>query len=381
MDTADFDHTLSESAIALFPVQPPERARMMVIDRPRPLHKRVVDLPHMLKAGDLLIVNNSRVVRAVWNGTIGGKPVEATMLPPASPFPPDNGNAPKTLPETLPAALPTPLPAKGPMAERGIVCDALVRPGRRFVPGRTVVFDGHCRARVIGNAHGRAQLFFADLDRAGLTDYLERFGQMPIPPYIRRRREGSSSDDHHYQSCFAAHPGSVAAPTASLHFTPSLLRRLHRCRIRVKALTLHVGPGTFASVRSNRPHDHVMEEERFMIPFSTLAAIRQTRRMGGRIIAVGTTVCRTLESIAGRYGRLHPTHGATSLFILPGWRWRIIDALLTNFHLPRSTLFMLTCAFAGIDTMRRSYDEAKKRGYRSYSYGDCCLIFARNHHR
>lgn len=370
METSIFDFDLRRDAIALHPARPPERGRMMMIartaNRSRIRHQHVRDLPHFLNPGDLVIVNNSRVIAAALSGTIHdhghdhgpdygnshgkGYGVEVTLLPPPQ------------------------------STAQGMTCDALVRPARKFKPETMIDFPDTIRCRVLDRKNGRVTLLFPHKDKESFYHYLDHFGQMPIPPYIRKQRPLSPADARDYQTTFATHAGSIAAPTAGLHFTPSLLRRMRQRHVNISPITLHVGPGTFLPVRPTDARDHKMEKEFFSIPFSTLAAIQRTRRAGGRIIAIGTTVCRTLESVTSSYGRIYPRSGSTSLFILPGWKWRSVDGLLTNFHLPRSTLFMLTCAFGSLATMHQAYRQAMGHGYRFYSYGDCCLLF-RNHPR
>jgi S-adenosylmethionine:tRNA ribosyltransferase-isomerase len=220
---------------------------------------------------------------------------------------------------------------------------------------------------------GEVELAF---DRAGgdLLAALRRLGRMPLPPYIKRPGGADERDRSDYQTIFAARDGAVAAPTAGLHFTPELLAALDARGIGRATLTLHVGAGTFLPVKVADTRDHVMHAEAGCVDAAAAATIDRARAAGGRIVAVGTTSLRLLETVADASGRIRPFAGDTDLFITPGYRFRAVDLLLTNFHLPRSTLFMLVCAFAGIGRMKAAYEHAKAAGYRFYSYGDCCLI-------
>jgi S-adenosylmethionine:tRNA ribosyltransferase-isomerase len=218
-------------------------------------------------------------------------------------------------------------------------------------------------------------------DHDSIDDLIQRVGHMPLPPYISRPESDSASgrelarqDRERYQTIFARRPGAVAAPTAGLHFTPELMERLVADGVRQTRVTLHVGPGTFLPVRVDRVEDHVMHEERYQVGDETARLIRETRDRGGRIVAVGTTVARTLEHVAARDGEVRSAESATGLFIYPGFEFRVIDALLTNFHLPRSTLLMLVSAFAGRKPVLAAYEHAVDQGYRFYSYGDAMLI-------
>jgi S-adenosylmethionine:tRNA ribosyltransferase-isomerase len=254
--------------------------------------------------------------------------------------------------------------------------EALVRPGRKARPGTVLVFGdepppgtGHSlRAEVTAKAgDGRHRVRFSE----PVEPHLERLGHVPLPPYIKR--PDRDEDRERYQTVFARHPGAIAAPTAGLHFTPELLDHLETRGIDRTTITLHVGIGTFKPVTADLVHEHRMDAERYEIPEETAGAIRRTRERGGRVVAVGTTVVRALESAAADDGTVRPGTARTELFIVPGYRFRVVDALLTNFHLPRSTLLMLVCAFAGKDRVLAAYEEAVEKGYRFYSYGDAML--------
>jgi S-adenosylmethionine:tRNA ribosyltransferase-isomerase len=260
---------------------------------------------------------------------------------------------------------------------------ALVKPAKRLVRGDVVRFGAEGRVCFLeqldatveekGDA-GEITLAFAFTD-AVLDQALEERGDMPLPPYIASRRAVDEQDRSDYQTMFARAEGSVAAPTAGLHFTESLTDALRDAGIALHRVTLHVGPGTFLPVKAEDTEGHKMQPESGSVGAETAAALNAARRAGGRIVAVGSTALRLLESAAGDDGTMAPFSGETALFITPGYRFRAVDAMLTNFHLPRSTLFMLVCAFCGLDIMRRAYEHAIARNYRFYSYGDACLLF------
>jgi S-adenosylmethionine:tRNA ribosyltransferase-isomerase len=245
---------------------------------------------------------------------------------------------------------------------------------RRLRTGDRLVFAEDFSA-VVGEKHPEGDLTLRfELDAAAFREALARHGSMPLPPYIKRPRSGDPHDRRDYQTIFARAEGAVAAPTAGLHFTPSLLDALARHRIRWTTLTLHVGPGTFLPVKVTDPRDHPMHAEWGIVSAETAERIAAARREGGRIIAVGTTSLRLLETAAAENGEVRPFAGDTRLFIMPGYSFRAIDLLLTNFHLPRSTLFMLVAALAGLERIKSAYSHAVADGYRFFSYGDACLI-------
>ncbi|MDW8342036.1 MAG: tRNA preQ1(34) S-adenosylmethionine ribosyltransferase-isomerase QueA [Geminicoccaceae bacterium] len=334
-----FDFELPSELIAQHPVEPREAARLLVVgDR---LEDRFVgDLPELLDPGDLVVLNDTRVLPTRFWGRRGTAAIEATLVEPKD--------------------------------ERRWW--ALARPGRRLRAGDRVELGRDLGATVEAkDAEGRVLLCF---DRAGeeLLAAIRAQGAMPLPPYIKRPRGGDPRDLRDYQPVLARKEGSVAAPTASLHLTPALLDRLERRGIERAFVTLHVGLGTFAPVKVRDTREHRMHEERGEIPSATSEAIARTRARGGRVVAVGTTVLRTLESRATDDGGVESGPFATALFVTPGFRFRVVDRLLTNFHLPRSTLFMLVCAFAGYHRMRRAYAHAVAQKYRFFSYGDACLL-------
>jgi len=326
--TRDFDYELPEERIAQEPA-PRGESRLLVLDAEGPeRHRRVRDLPALLHPGDLLVLNDTRVIPARLYGHRGEGKMEVLLV------------------EKL--------------GERE--WEALVRPGRRARPGTEIVFEG-LSAEVVDKREDRYRLRFSE----PVEPHLDRLGHIPLPPYIHRPEQASDRD--RYQTVFARTPGAIAAPTAGLHFSEKLLEEIAAAGIGIARVTLHVGIGTFKPVSAERVEDHRMDRERYEVGEETAEAIRRTRESGGRIVAVGTTVVRTLESSAGAAGS-----GSTELFITPGFRFQVVDVLLTNFHLPRSTLLMLVSAFAGRERVLAAYEEAIREGYRFYSYGDAMLV-------
>ncbi len=251
---------------------------------------------------------------------------------------------------------------------------AFARPAKRLRPGQRIDFDAGLSAEVEAkDGNGEVVLAF-DRDGSALMAALEAHGAMPLPPYIKRDGLADDRDREDYQTVFATRPGAVAAPTAGLHFTEALLAALDARGVRRVTVTLHVGASTFLPVKTERVEDHVMHAEWGTLDAAAAAAVNEARAAGGRVVAVGTTSLRLLETAAGDDGALAPFAGETDIFITPGYRFKIVDMLLTNFHLPRSTLFMLVCALAGTERMKRAYGHAIDSGYRFYSYGDCCLL-------
>jgi S-adenosylmethionine:tRNA ribosyltransferase-isomerase len=334
-----FDFTLPEELVAQRPVEPREAARLLVVGD-RLLDRRIGDLPELLEPGDLLLLNDSRVLPTRFWGRRGAVEIEATLVEP-----------------------------RGEDAWW-----ALARPGRRLRPGDRVQLGRDLEAEIRAkDEDGRVLLGF-DRGGAELLRAIEQQGAMPLPPYIRRPKGGDPRDLRDYQPIQAREPGSVAAPTASLHLTEALLERLAARGVERAFVTLHVGLGTFAPVKVEDTAEHRMHVEHGRIPLATAEAIARARARGGRIVAVGTTVLRALESRADENGRVEPGNFATHLFVTPGFRFRVVDRLLTNFHLPRSTLFMLVCAFSGLERMRAAYAHAIGERYRFFSYGDACLL-------
>jgi S-adenosylmethionine:tRNA ribosyltransferase-isomerase len=337
MLTADFDFELPDELIAQEPLERGS-SRLMYVPAAEAIRDVAIrDLPRLLRPGDLLVVNNTSVLKARIHGRLstGGR-IEVLL------------------------------------AERQQPClwDCLVRPGRKARPGTVITFSDELKATVLGRGpDGRFRLEFSSPP----TEHLETIGHVPLPPYIKRA--DTATDVDRYQTVFASRPGAIAAPTAGLHFDPGILESLQELGIGLVELTLHVGIGTFKPVTAELVHEHRMDPERFEITQKCAHAIRQARDSGGRIVAVGTTVVRTLEAVAFQHqGTVVAGHGSTDLFIAPGFRFRVVDLLLTNFHLPRSTLLMLVSAFAGHDRVLEAYGHAVRKGYRFYSYGDAMLL-------
>lgn len=348
-----FDFDLPQDRIALRPAEPRDAARMLVVRSGAHEDRLVRDLPDYLRPGDSLVVNDTRVIPARLTGIRARGDnvarIEATLV----------------------------------KRESSNRWRALAKPAKRLAPGDRVRFGETSEsmacllaaldAEIVERDEGEILLAF-DLDGAALDEAIERLGHMPLPPYIAARRADDARDERDYQTMFAQAPGAVAAPTAGLHFTPALLAAVEARGVAVHRVTLHVGAGTFLPVKADDTNDHVMHSEWGAVSEATARALNDTRARGGRIVAAGTTALRILESAADDAGRLHAFSGDTSIFITPGYRFRAVDALLTNFHLPRSTLFMLVCAFAGLETMQAAYAHAIAGNYRFYSYGDACLL-------
>jgi S-adenosylmethionine:tRNA ribosyltransferase-isomerase len=354
MRTELFDFDLPPALIAQRPATPRDAARLLMAGDRALEDRRVRDLPEMLEPGDLLVLNDTRVIPARLVGRRGAATIEVTLHQPESPEP---GREP------------------GQVRPAGAACwRAFARPGKRLRVGDRLELGAGLEAEVLAKGEGgEVTLEFAGA--AGtLLERLEAVGQMPLPPYIKRPKDGDPRDRLDYQTPFARRPGAVAAPTAALHFTPDLMVALAARGIDHAFLTLHVGAGTFLPVKVPDTEQHRMHAERFELGPDTVALIERTRAAGGRVVAVGTTVLRTLETVAAEPGPLRPAAGETRLFITPGYRFRVVDRLLTNFHLPRSTLFMLVAAFAGLERMRAAYAHAIAQHYRFYSYGDACLL-------
>ena len=343
MKTSDFDYDLPPRVIAQEPVEPRDAARLMRLPAAGGLPSDHVfaDLPRLLHRGDLLVVNRSRVFPARLLGRRAkGGAAEVLLL--------------RELGEDR--------------------WEALVRPGRRLRPGDTVTIDPGLAAGIETEAVGPEGRRVVHLRAATGTveAALDRAGHVPLPPYIRR--PDRPEDRARYQTVYARERGSVAAPTAGLHFTPGLFEALRAAGIAIAEVVLHVGPGTFRPVTVEVVEDHRLEPEPYLIPPAAASAIAATRAAGGRVVAVGTTVVRTLESAAGGDRTVRAGEGQTDLVVRPGFEFRVVDALLTNFHLPRSSLLLLVAAFAGRERVLAAYEEALRRGYRFYSYGDAMLL-------
>lgn len=333
-----FDFPLPNDCIATRPAAPRDAARLLHVSGDRLIDRVVSDLPDVLRAGDLLVFNNTRVLPARLFGRRGAVKAEFLLHTEESPG----------------------------------VWHALARPAKRLTAGDEVVFADDFRAEVLGRSEdGSVRLRFlgsAEEFSRGLSTH----GHMPLPPYMGR--DDDERDKIDYQTVYATELGAVAAPTAGLHFTDDLLGRLADKGIETVALTLHVGLGTFLPMKVDDTNEHVMHREWAEVSVDAAARITQAKREGRRIVAVGTTSLRTLESATTEQGEVKPFADQTGLFIVPGYRFKAVDVLMTNFHLPRSTLFMLVSAFSGIECMKSAYAHAVNSGYRFYSYGDACLL-------
>jgi len=356
MRTDLFDFELPVERIALRPIAPRDAARLLVVrpaTDPQLEDCTVRDLPDLLRTGDALVINNTRVIPARLSGRRIGRGAEPAIE--------------ATLHQRL----------------DGSRWRAFVKPAKRLAPGDVVRFGDEGKVCFLGQLDatveqkgegGEVTLAFA-FHGPVLDQAVEERGTMPLPPYIASRRAPDERDRSDYQTLFARMEGSVAAPTAGLHFTDALVERLQERSIALHTVTLHVGAATFLPVKTEDTADHKMHAESGSVSEETAAALNAVRRAGGRIVAVGSTSLRLLESASGDDGIIRQFTGATSLFITPGYRFRAVDVMMTNFHLPRSTLFMLVAAFSGLQVMKRAYAHAIEAGYRFYSYGDACLLF------
>jgi len=354
MRTDLFDFELPLGHIALRPVSPRDGARMLIVQPDGALRDAIVaDLPHWLAADDQLVVNDTRVIAAQLKGRRIGRDtepkIEATLIKHID----------------------------------GSRWQALVRPAKKLSQGDVVRFGNEGRVCLLGHLDaqvehkgddGEVTLSFS-FHGPALDQAIADLGSPPLPPYIASKRAPDERDAADYQTMFAANDGAVAAPTAGLHFTPTLEVALRERGIGIHRVTLHVGAGTFLPVKAEDTSRHKMHSEWGAISRDSADALNAARAKGGRIVAVGTTSLRLLESATDEGGTIQPFAGETAIFITPGYRFRAVDILLTNFHLPRSTLFMLVSAFSGLDTMKRAYAHATGSGYRFYSYGDACLLF------
>ena len=348
-----FDFDLPEDRIALRPAEPRDAARMLVVRPGDGTHDRAVrDLPSLLAAGDALVFNDTRVIPAQLTGLRRRDGSVAQI---------------------------------DAMLHMRVAPDrwkAFARPAKRLAIGDRINFGhdqnicllGRLDATVTDKSEGGEVELEFELTGPALDEAIHAAGHVPLPPYIASRRDEDERDRADYQTIYAREDGAVAAPTAGLHFTPDLFAALDRAGIERHFVTLHVGAGTFLPVKADDTHDHRMHAEIGHISAGTAAALNAVRARGGRIVAVGTTSLRLLESAAAEDGTVAEWSGATDIFITPGYRFRAVDMLMTNFHLPRSTLFMLVSAFSGLETMRATYAHAIRDGYRFYSYGDACLL-------
>jgi S-adenosylmethionine:tRNA ribosyltransferase-isomerase len=355
MQLADFDFDLPEDRIALRPASPRDAARLLVVARDAPLRDLTVrDLPGELRAGDVLVLNDTRVIPARLKGVR------------------HRGESRVAVEATLHRRL---APSRW---------TAFMRPGKRLAEGDRVVFGeaadracflGALDATVAGKGEGGEVTLSFDLSGPDLDAAIAERGAMPLPPYIAAKRAEDEQDRRDYQTIYAEEDGSVAAPTAGLHFTPELFARLAQAGVETAFVTLHVGAGTFLPVKTETVAEHRMHPEWGEVDGATAERLNAARARGARIVCVGTTSLRLLESAAGEDGAIRAFEGETAIFITPGYQFRAADGLMTNFHLPKSTLFMLVSAFAGLETMRAAYRHAIAAGYRFYSYGDASLLW------
>jgi S-adenosylmethionine:tRNA ribosyltransferase-isomerase len=337
-----FDFDLPADRIALRPARPRDSARLLRVEGEAISDHRMSDLPALLRRGDLLVFNDTRVIPAQLEGRRGEARIGATLHK-----------------------------REGPRAWR-----AFVRNAKRLRDGDRIAFGAGVAATAGSRADDGSFLLSFDGDEP-VELLLQRAGRMPLPPYIAGKRPADARDRDDYQTMFAREQGAVAAPTAALHFTPALIAALAEAGIGHETLTLHVGAGTFLPVKADDTEDHVMHAEWGRIAPDTAERLNAARAAGGRIVAVGTTSLRLLESAADENGHIRPFEGDTAIFITPGYRFRAIDGLITNFHLPRSTLFMLVGALMGVEAMQAAYAHAIAAGYRFYSYGDASLLLPR----
>ena len=339
MKTSDFYFDLPPELIAQTPLERRDASRLLALDKATGAtrHLHFYDLPSLLHPGDCLVLNESRVLPARLIGKrTGGGACEVLLLI-------DRGDK---------------------------VWECLVRPGKKLRPGAKVTFgDGELSAQVVGEEAGGNRLVRFDYDGIFL-ETLERLGKMPLPPYIKAELE----DSERYQTVYSKVVGSAAAPTAGLHFTPELLGQVQTMGVRVCYVTLHVGLGTFRPVKAENLDEHEMHSEYCVIPQETADMVNETKRRGGRVICVGTTSCRTIESWSDEDGTLKASAGWTNIFIYPGYRFKVLDGLITNFHLPESTLVMLVSALAGREYVLAAYGEAVRERYRFFSFGDAMFI-------
>ena len=353
MRTDLFDFELPAENIALRPASPRDSARMLVVKGDRLDDRVVSDLPSFLEPGDQVVVNDTKVISAQLHGRRIGRETEPKID--------------ATLIKRI----------------DGSRWQALARPAKKLAEGDRIRFGNEGRVCLLGHLdaevehkgeEGEVTLSFT-FHGPALDQAIADLGSPPLPPYIAGKRAADDRDLSDYQTMFASEEGAVAAPTAGLHFTPALEAALKERGIGLQRLTLHVGAGTFLPVKADDTSGHKMHAEWGSLSEATAAALNDARRRGRRIVAVGTTSLRLLESAAREDGTIAPFEGETAIFITPGYRFRAVDVLMTNFHLPRSTLFMLVSAFSGLETMKQAYAHALRTGYRFYSYGDACLLF------
>jgi len=340
MRTDKFDFDLPTERIAQEPAVPRDSSRLLEVFPDRLRDRMVMDLPTLLQPGDLLVLNDTRVIPSRLRGKRGDAKIEVTLHKPT------NENQ----------------------------WYAYARPGRRLRVGDTINFADGFSARLLEKRDGGEVLLKMISATGNLMDALLAHGEMPLPPYIERAGGNRPTDGQNYQTIYARNAGAVAAPTAGLHFTDDLFAALNARGIGRTYVTLHVGAGTFLPIKSETIEDHHMHAEYGVLSAETAARINQTRAQGGRVVAVGSTSLRLIETAAQDNGEILPFEGETDVFIAPGYNFKAVDLFLTNFHLPKSTLFVLVSAFSGTERMKSAYAHAIEKAYRFYSYGDCCLL-------
>lgn len=355
MHISDFDYELPQELIAREPVRPRDTSRMMVVNArdQQCLETVFARLPDLLTPSDVLVLNDTRVMRARLHGV-----VEPT------------GERPAIASDARPLSRRIEVLFANPLGDN--LWEVMCRGGKRIRPGDRIVFGEGELEGIFAEPRDYGLRALQLSSSVHLQEYLERHGQIPLPPYLER--DDTEEDAVEYQTVYARAPGAVAAPTAGLHFTPEILSELTARGVEVLKITLHVGVGTFIPVRTEDPGEHVLKPEKFEMSADVADRLNAARSEGRRIVAVGTTTTRTLEYLMAKHGRFLPESGETDLFILPGYQFRAVDALITNFHLPKSTLLMLVCAFASRPAIMKAYRQAIEKKYRFYSYGDCMLL-------
>jgi len=360
MKTALFDFPFDDTLIATSPLEDRQQARLMVVRDDHTEHKHIYDLCAYFQSGDVIVLNNTKVIKARIQGHITSEGRTASCF--------------VTLHKLMA------------QSQTQVTYSCFVKNSKKLRQGDHILFSAPTNSAVNNapdqikasvshkDSHGQVHITF-ETDLSHFFAFLDKAGSMPLPPYIEKHRKADSSDDTNYQTIFAQHLGSVAAPTASLHFTPQILDALKNKGVHIAYVTLHVGGGTFLPVKTESITDHTMHSEIIDIDADNANIINQAKRNNGRIICVGTTALRVVESVADTQGILSAYTGETDIFIYPSYQFKACDILMTNFHLPKSTLFMLVCAFSGTETMQSAYQQAQALNYRFFSYGDACLLF------
>jgi len=340
MRISDFDFSLSPKFIAKRPKKPRDNSKLLLISNILSDHL-FQDLPNILQNDDLIILNNTKVIQGQLSGKVSDKKVTITLI----------------------------------KRRKYSQWEVFAKPAKKLYPGNKIYFAKKFSAEIIEKSPEGVVLIKFCVNAKRLPVLLSRYGKMPIPPYIQKFRKPDLRDNTDYQTTYANNLGAAAAPTAGLHFTKRLIRKLREKKINFAEITLHVGAGTFLPIRCKDINQHLMQPETGYISKDVAKKINHTKKRGGRIIAVGTTSLRLLETATDSSGTVQPFSGETNIFIKPPYRFKCVDLLLTNFHLPKSTLFILVCAFAGIKKMKRAYEYAKIKNYRFFSYGDGTLIY------